>query len=89
MCSYPGDWVADPEKVAERFAKLKRSLSALKDRVDSDVHDSTARLLLDKAAGDSVSSDERRLGKTINYGVIYGMDDSSVLDYLDTHLGWY
>ena len=35
-----------------------------------DVHALTARLLLDK---DDVSADERRLGKTINFGVIYGM----------------
>ncbi|NDC35689.1 MAG: DNA polymerase I, partial [Synechococcaceae bacterium WB9_2_112] len=38
-----------------------------------DVHQLTARLLLDKAEGEPVSSDERRLGKTINFGVIYGM----------------
>ena len=35
-----------------------------------DVHALTARLLFDK---DEVSNDERRLGKTINFGVIYGM----------------
>ena len=35
-----------------------------------DVHALTARLLLEK---DEISSDERRLGKTINFGVIYGM----------------
>ncbi len=38
-----------------------------------DVHRLTARLLLDKAESEPVSSDERRLGKTINFGVIYGM----------------
>ncbi|MFZ9282503.1 MAG: DNA polymerase I [Prochlorococcaceae cyanobacterium] len=38
-----------------------------------DVHQLTARLLLEKAEGESISSDERRLGKTINFGVIYGM----------------
>jgi len=38
-----------------------------------DVHRLTARLLLDKAEAEPVSSDERRLGKTINFGVIYGM----------------
>ncbi|MCP9775060.1 DNA polymerase I [Cyanobium sp. WAJ14-Wanaka] len=38
-----------------------------------DVHALTARLLLDKAAGEQVSAEERRLGKTINFGVIYGM----------------
>lgn len=39
-------------------------------REGDDVHALTARLLLDK---DEVNSDERRLGKTINFGVIYGM----------------
>ena len=39
-------------------------------RCGDDVHALTARLLLDK---DEVSPDERRLGKTINFGVIYGM----------------
>ncbi|HJN36316.1 MAG TPA: DNA polymerase I [Prochlorococcaceae cyanobacterium Fu_MAG_50] len=39
-------------------------------RNGDDVHALTARLLLDK---EEVSSDERRLGKTINFGVIYGM----------------
>ena len=39
-------------------------------RTGDDVHALTARLLLDK---DAVSADERRLGKTINFGVIYGM----------------
>ena len=35
-----------------------------------DVHALTARLLFEK---DEVTSDERRMGKTINFGVIYGM----------------
>ena len=39
-------------------------------RSGDDVHALTARLLLDK---DEVSADERRLGKTINFGVLYGM----------------
>lgn len=39
-------------------------------RNGDDVHALTARLLLDKT---EVSADERRLGKTINFGVIYGM----------------
>lgn len=39
-------------------------------RTGDDVHALTARLLLEK---DSVSPDERRLGKTINFGVVYGM----------------
>ncbi len=35
-----------------------------------DVHAMTAKILLEK---ESISLDERRLGKTINFGVIYGM----------------
>ena len=37
---------------------------------DKDVHSVTARLLFDK---DDVTPQERRLGKIINFGVIYGM----------------
>tara|TARA_B100000700_G_scaffold294664_1_gene356825 strand:+ start:697 stop:3657 length:2961 start_codon:yes stop_codon:yes gene_type:complete len=37
---------------------------------EEDVHSLTAKILLDK---DSINSDERRLGKIINFGVIYGM----------------
>jgi DNA polymerase I len=42
-------------------------------RNGDDVHAVTARLLLDKAPGEAVTSEERRLGKTINFGVVYGM----------------
>lgn len=39
-------------------------------RSNQDVHALTARLLFDK---DDITSEERRLGKIINFGVIYGM----------------
>ncbi|MEN9262321.1 MAG: DNA polymerase I [Thermostichus sp. HHBFW_bins_43] len=39
-------------------------------RAGEDVHTLTARLLLEKQ---EITSEERRLAKTINYGVIYGM----------------
>jgi DNA polymerase-1 len=39
-------------------------------RNHEDVHTLTAKLLFEK---DEVTSEERRLGKTINFGVIYGM----------------
>ena len=39
-------------------------------RTGDDVHALTARLLLDT---DTITPDERRLGKTINFGVVYGM----------------
>ncbi|MGL6133757.1 MAG: DNA polymerase I, partial [Prochlorococcaceae cyanobacterium] len=42
-------------------------------RSGDDVHALTARLLLEKGEGEAVSTGERRLGKTINFGVIYGM----------------
>jgi DNA polymerase I len=39
-------------------------------RTGEDVHTLTAKLLLEK---EEISSDDRRLGKIINFGVIYGM----------------
>jgi DNA polymerase-1 len=42
-------------------------------RTGADVHELTARLLLEKGEEEAVTPDERRLGKTINFGVIYGM----------------
>lgn len=39
-------------------------------RQGDDVHSLTARMLLDKK---KITSEERRLGKTINFGVVYGM----------------
>ena len=42
-------------------------------RHGDDVHALTARLLFDKAEDEPVLPEERRLGKTINFGVIYGM----------------
>jgi DNA polymerase-1 len=46
-----------------------------------DVHARTAALVFDKARAD-VTSDERRAAKTINFGVIYGMGDSSLAKQL-------
>ncbi|MBD1929314.1 DNA polymerase I [Trichocoleus sp. FACHB-90] len=39
-------------------------------RQNEDIHSVTARLLFEK---DTITSEERRLGKIINFGVIYGM----------------
>ena len=49
-------------------------------RTGDDVHALTARLLLEK---DTVTPDERRLGKTINFGVIYGMTDTDIRSLLE------
>ena len=37
---------------------------------NDDIHSLTARLIFEK---EDINSDERRVGKTINFGVIYGM----------------
>lgn len=38
-----------------------------------DIHERTARLILSKTPAEEVTPDERRIGKTINFGVVYGM----------------
>ncbi len=42
-------------------------------RNGDDIHSLTARLLMDLDEGDEISKEERRIGKIINFGVIYGM----------------
>lgn len=46
---------------------------------NDDIHALTAKLLLEK---DDISSEERRLGKKINFGVIYGMGTEGIHNYL-------
>ncbi|MCB0338145.1 MAG: hypothetical protein KDD53_01010, partial [Bdellovibrionales bacterium] len=38
-----------------------------------DIHSKTAREILGLSTSHDVSDDERRIGKTINFGIIYGM----------------
>lgn len=40
---------------------------------NEDLHAKTARAIFDKTPNDSVTSDERKIGKVINFGLIYGM----------------
>lgn len=42
-------------------------------QADQDIHAKTAREILGLAADQEISSEQRRMGKTINFGVIYGM----------------
>lgn len=42
-------------------------------RDDIDIHAQTARELLNLSPGSEVSSEDRRIGKTINFGIVYGM----------------
>lgn len=69
------DWLlvaADYSQIELRILTHLSGESVLVDayRTGQDVHSLTAQLLLDK---DEISSDERRMGKIINFGVIYGM----------------
>ncbi len=55
-------------RILAHLSKEQTLQKAFKDNID--VHTLTAKVLLEK---ESINSDERRLGKTINFGVIYGM----------------
>jgi len=57
-CRKKGNLEADEEILINAFHK------------NDDIHSLTARLIFEK---EEISSDERRVGKTINFGVIYGM----------------
>ncbi|MBT9315711.1 DNA polymerase I [Leptothoe spongobia] len=69
------DWLlaaADYSQIELRILTHLSGESVLVDayRTGQDVHSLTAQLLLDK---EEITSDERRMGKIINFGVIYGM----------------
>ena len=55
-------------RILAHLSKEEALQNAFKNR--EDVHTLTAKILLEK---ESINSEERRLGKTINFGVIYGM----------------
>ncbi|WP_320677163.1 DNA polymerase I [Prochlorococcus sp. MIT 1300] len=63
---------ADYSQIELRILAHLSNEKALKEAYQNgdDVHALTAKVLLEK---DSITAEERRLGKTINFGVIYGM----------------
>ncbi len=69
------DWKllsADYSQIELRILTHLSGEEALKNAYlkNEDVHSLTAKILFEK---DAIDSDERRIGKTINFGVIYGM----------------
>eukprot|EP00775_Hariotina_reticulata_P003591 gene3591-3856_t len=48
-----------------------------------DVHEATARQLLEKQPEDAVTPAERQLGKKINFGVVYGLGARKLAEELD------
>ncbi|WP_193224627.1 DNA polymerase [Bacillus sp. B1-b2] len=40
---------------------------------NEDLHEKTARVVLDKQLGEVVTSEERKIGKVVNFGLVYGM----------------
>ncbi len=55
-------------RILAHLSQEETLIDAYKNGID--VHELTAKILLEK---DVINADERRLGKTINFGVIYGM----------------
>jgi len=52
-----------------------------------DIHARTAREILDLSPGAEVSPEQRRLGKTINFGIVYGMSGFRLARELGIPLG--
>lgn len=40
---------------------------------NEDLHEKTARVVLDKQSGEVVTPEERKIGKVVNFGLVYGM----------------
>jgi len=48
-----------------------------------DIHDFTARQLFGVAAGDRASAEQRRMAKSVNFGLLYGMSDFGLAQRLE------
>ncbi|HET9030987.1 MAG TPA: DNA polymerase I [Candidatus Aquilonibacter sp.] len=48
-----------------------------------DIHDFTARQIFNVAAGESVDANQRRMAKSVNFGLLYGMSDFGLAQRLE------
>lgn len=53
---------------------------------DEDVHSTTAAMMLDKPLAD-ITKDDRAIGKTMNFALLYGMQEKSLAERLAVSLG--
>jgi len=67
-------------RVLAHLSKDKKLMDIFKK--DEDVHSQTASIMLKKKI-DEVTSDDRRIAKTINFGIIYGMGAASLAKQLN------
>jgi len=51
-----------------------------------DIHTEVAKKILNKQDGDIISSEERRLAKTINFGLVYGMGPLTLAERLNVSM---
>ena len=56
-------------------------------RRGDDIHDVTARGIFGVAAIDSVTPNQRRIAKSVNFGLLYGMSDFGLAQRLDIERG--
>ena len=52
-----------------------------------DIHDVTARGIFAVAAGDAVTPNQRRIAKSVNFGLLYGMSDFGLAQRLEIERG--
>ena len=78
-----GDYSQIELRVLAHLSEEPTLLTAF--RAGEDIHARTAGLLLDKPP-DSVTPDERRAAKTVNFGLIYGMGPQKLAQELHTSL---
>jgi len=56
-------------------------------RRGADIHDVTARGIFGVPAGDAVTPNQRRIAKSVNFGLLYGMSDFGLAQRLDIERG--
>ena len=67
-------------RVAAAIAPEPAMIAAYK--ASADLHVQTARIILKKSSEEAVTSEERRLAKAINFGLLYGQSAKGLVGYL-------
>ena len=72
-----------PDRTAADGASLGRRSDARAFEEGQDIHDFTARQIFDVAAGAVVDGNQRRMAKSVNFGLLYGMSDFGLAQRLE------
>jgi DNA polymerase I-like protein with 3'-5' exonuclease and polymerase domains len=68
-------------RILADISRDEKLMTAFKN--NEDVHTNTTRIVLGKGEHEEISSEERKIGKVVNFGLVYGMGAKSLMDKIN------